>query len=172
MRTTVYKRAVDVKYALKNKASRDFFNEVNKRSPTLPFSLRSLADEKAARMGVRECVTHGLMMPYPVLHERKGDFVAHVKFTVILLPNGTLQISGLPPVTFAAMCKTGAASADGVPAMNGNIGKLLFAHQQTERPDAVLPEAISAVLNEVKPENKKKAKKAAKAAVAAGATTA
>lgn len=169
MRTTVYKRAVDVKYALRNKASRDFFNEVNKKSPTLPFSLRSLSDEKAARMGVRECVTHGLMQSYPVLYERKGDFVAHVKFTVLLLPNGTLQISGLPPVTFAAMCKTGAASAEGVPAMNSNIGRLLFAQHQKERPEAVASETITAVLNEVKAENKKKAKKAAKAAATAAA---
>jgi hypothetical protein len=172
MRTTVYKRAVDVKYALKNQASRTFFNEVNKKSPTLPFSLRSMGDEKAARMGVRECVTHGLMQPYPVLHERKGDFVAHVKFTVVLLPNGTLQVTGLPPVTLQAMYKTGLASGEGVHNMNGNIGRLLFAQQKADRPDAVIPDAINEVLNEVKPENKKKAKKAAKAAAAATPTTA
>lgn len=166
MRTTVYKRAVDVKYALKNQASRSFFNEVNKKYPTLPFSVRSLTDEKAARMGVRECVNHGLMMPYPVLHERKGDFVAHVKFTVLLLPNGTLQITGLPPVTFNAMCKTGSATTEGVPLMNGNIGRILATQLVTENPTATIPEAINTVLNEVKPENKKKAKKAAKAAAA------
>lgn len=167
MRTTVYKRAVDQKYALKNKASREFFNEVNRRYPTLPFSTRSLPDEKAAKLGVRECVTHGLMLPYPVLHERKGDFVAHTKFTVLLLPNGTLQVSGLPPATYNALVATGAVSAEGVQTLNGNIGKLLFAEYQKENPSAVLPENIAAILNEVKPENKKKAKKAAKAAAVA-----
>jgi hypothetical protein len=45
-RTTVLKRLVDMKYGLKVKSSRSFFNEVNKRFPTLPFSLRSLPDEK------------------------------------------------------------------------------------------------------------------------------
>jgi hypothetical protein len=163
----VYKRAVDIKYALKNKASREFFNDVNKRFPTLPYSLRSLADEKAAKMGVRECVTHGLMQQYPVLHERKGDFVAHVKFTVMLLPNGTLQVCGLPPVTFNAMVATGAASTEGVQMMNGNIGKILFNQYLTEQPEAVLPESLKEVLEQVKAENKKKAKKAAKAAAAA-----
>jgi hypothetical protein len=107
------------------------------------------------------------MLPYPVLHERKGDFVAHVKFTVLLLPNGTLQISGLPPVTYQALVKSGTVSAEGVQPMNGNIGKLLFAQQKVERPEAVEHEAIMQVLNEVKAENKKKAKKAAKAAAAA-----
>ena len=96
-RTTVYKRAVERKYSLKNKCSRVFFNEVNKRFPTLPFSIRSLPDEKAAKMGVRECVTHQILMPYPVLGERKGDFIGHVKFTVLLLPSGTHAITGLPP---------------------------------------------------------------------------
>eukprot|EP01037_Dinobryon_pediforme_P041530 gene41530-51348_t len=67
LRTTVHKRAVERKYSLKNKSSRAFFNEVNRRYPTLPFSVRALPDEKAAKMGVRECVTHQILMPYPVL---------------------------------------------------------------------------------------------------------
>ena len=174
----MFKRAVDVKYALKNKSSREFFNDVNKRYPTLPFSTRSMANEQATKMGVRECVTHGLLVSYPQLTERKGDIIAHVKFTVLLLPNGTLQVSGLPPVTFQAMCTTGAASAEGVQTLNGNIGKLLFQQFQTEKPEATMCDSISEVLNQVKPENKKKAKKAAKAvaeakaAAAAPATTA
>lgn len=94
-RTTVYKRAVDKTYGLKIKASRVFFNEVNKRFPALPFTLRALADERSAKMGVRECVAHDLLIPYPVLYERPGDFIAHVKFTVLLLPGGTTKITGL-----------------------------------------------------------------------------
>ena len=47
------------------KSSRAFFNEVNKRFPTLPFSLRSLPDEKAAKMGMKECVNHNLLLQYP-----------------------------------------------------------------------------------------------------------
>jgi ABC-type polar amino acid transport system ATPase subunit len=104
------------------------------------------------------------MLPYPVLHERKGDFVAHVKFTVLLMPNGTLQVSGLPPATYNALVASGTVSSEGVQSMNGNIGKILFQQYQLENPDAKLPENIEAILNEVKPENKKKAKKAAKAA--------
>ena len=36
----------------KVKSSRAFFNEVNKRFPTLPFSLRSLPDEKVRTLRI------------------------------------------------------------------------------------------------------------------------
>ena len=39
-RTTVYKRAVDQTYLLKLKAARDALNEINKKFPTFPFTLR------------------------------------------------------------------------------------------------------------------------------------
>jgi len=59
-RTTVFKRAVDKNYRLKMRASRYLFNEVNSKFPALPFSLRSLDDERQARMGVVECLKHEL----------------------------------------------------------------------------------------------------------------
>mmetsp|Transcript_5650 Transcript_5650/g.9287 ORF Transcript_5650/g.9287 Transcript_5650/m.9287 type:complete len:459 (+) Transcript_5650:114-1490(+) len=173
LRTTVHKRAVEVKYALKNKASRELFNAVNKKYPTLPFSMRSMPDEKAVKMGVRECVNHGLLMPYPVLYEKKGDFIAHVKFTVLLLPSGTLQVTGIPPVTFEALTTTSPAMTEGAARMNGNIGRIFAQQLVASKPDTVIPETVTAVLEEVKPENKKKAKKAAaaKAKAAAAAAT-
>ena len=36
---------------------------------------------------------HGLLQPYPVLYEKEGDYVAHVKFTVLLMPSGTQRIT-------------------------------------------------------------------------------
>ncbi|TFJ88220.1 hypothetical protein NSK_000571 [Nannochloropsis salina CCMP1776] len=95
-RTTVFKRAVDVSYRLKMKASRYVFNEMNHRFPTLPFTLRALEDEKQARMGVVECLKHDLLHPYPVLMERPGDIVVHFKATILLLPSGTAKVTGLP----------------------------------------------------------------------------
>lgn len=96
-RTTVYKRVVDQRYGLKVKASRVFFNEIVKKYPALPFTLRGFPDEKAAKMGVRECVNHNLLQPYQVLHERAGDKIAHVKFTVLLLKDQTVKVTGLAP---------------------------------------------------------------------------
>jgi curved DNA binding protein len=95
LRTTVYKRNIDKKYGLKVKASRTFFNEINMKFPTFPFSLRELSDEKNARLGIRECLQHELISAYPILSENKGDLIAHVKFTVLVLPSRTAKITGM-----------------------------------------------------------------------------
>ena len=43
-----------------------------------------------------ECAKHDLMEPYPVYFEKDGEFVAEFKYTVLLMPNGTMKITGLP----------------------------------------------------------------------------
>lgn len=95
LRTTVYKRNVEVNYRLKMKASRYVLTEVDRKFPTLPFTLRHFDDERQARMGITECVNHGLLTPYPILQDKKDVKVAHFKCTVLLLPSGTIQVSGL-----------------------------------------------------------------------------
>lgn len=94
-RTTVYKKK-DTIYNLKMKASRQFYSEMEKKFSTMPFSLRMFEDEKKAKMGVVECVKHELIEPFTVLWEREGEFVAQFKFTVLLMPNGPMKITGLP----------------------------------------------------------------------------
>ncbi|KAL3817050.1 hypothetical protein ACHAXA_000100 [Cyclostephanos tholiformis] len=95
MRTTVFRRNVEAKYRLKVKASRALLGEVDRKYPALPFTLAHFEDERAARMGVTECIGHGLLTPYPVLHERVDAKVAHFKCTVLLLPSGTTRVTGL-----------------------------------------------------------------------------
>ncbi|KAJ6913315.1 ERBB-3 BINDING PROTEIN 1-like [Populus alba x Populus x berolinensis] len=90
--TTIYKRAVDKNYHLKMKSSRFIFSEINQKFPIMPFTARALED-KRARLGLVECVNHDLLQPYPVLHEKPGDYVAHIKFTVLLMPNGSDRIT-------------------------------------------------------------------------------
>jgi len=94
-RCTIYKRRVDVEYSLKMKASRAIFNEINSKYPTFPFSLRSLSEEKKAKLGITELLTHNLVVSYPVLYEREGTFVARAKFTALILPSQTLRITEL-----------------------------------------------------------------------------
>ncbi|KAG6478528.1 ERBB-3 BINDING PROTEIN 1 [Zingiber officinale] len=93
--TTIYKRAVDKNYQLKMKSSRFIFSEISQKFPIMPFSARVL-EEKRSRLGLVECVNHDLLQPYPVLHERPGDLVAHIKFTVLLMPNGSDKITSHP----------------------------------------------------------------------------
>lgn len=40
-------------------------------------------------MGIKECLNHGLLHPYPVLYEKSGELVAQFKATVLLMPNGS-----------------------------------------------------------------------------------
>jgi len=91
--TTVYKRALDKEYNLKMKASRFVFSEINKKFPTMPFSMRNIEDSGRAKLGLVECLNHELLHPYPVLHEKVGDIVAHVKATVLIMPNGVDRIT-------------------------------------------------------------------------------
>eukprot|EP00887_Chlorella_sp_A99_P002464 scaffold10.g2464.t1 len=86
--TTVYKRALDMQYQLKIKASREVYSEILKKYPTCLFSIRGL-DSKTSRYGIRECVNHGLLHPYPVLFEKEGALVAQIKGTVLLMPSGS-----------------------------------------------------------------------------------
>jgi curved DNA binding protein len=69
-RSTVFKRELDTQYSLKITKARQFFAEVNKKYPTLPFALRSFEDTTGAKVGVKECTSHGLLTAYPVLVEK------------------------------------------------------------------------------------------------------
>lgn len=92
-RTTIYKRAVDQQYSLRMKASRAVFSQIQKRFSTYPFTLRAL-DEKTARFGIVELSNHNLVDAYPVLHEEEGEFVAHIKFTCLIMHNSSSRITG------------------------------------------------------------------------------
>jgi len=94
-KTSVYKKTDDT-YMLKMKTSREFYSKVQKLYGNMPFNIRSMEDEKKARMGVVECDTHNLIEPYYVLYDKDGSHVAQFKFTVLLMPNGPLKITGLP----------------------------------------------------------------------------
>lgn len=92
-RTTVFRRNVEETYMLKMRAARAVLSEVDSRFPVFPFSSRAL-EEKAARMGIVECVNHNLIAEYPVIYTRDEAVTVHYKFTVLLVQNGTDRISG------------------------------------------------------------------------------
>ncbi|KAH8092637.1 proliferation-associated protein 1 [Cristinia sonorae] len=95
-RTTVYQKDSTVNYQLKMKTSRAVFSEVQKKAGAFPFNLRSLEDEKRARLGLQEAVQHGLVKPYEVIYAPAGTFVAGFHFTIALLPAGPALITQSP----------------------------------------------------------------------------
>lgn len=94
VRATVYKREMDTMYNLKSKHARSFFHTVNTKFPTLPFTIRGFEDLTGAKVGVKECKTHDLLMEYPVLAEKKGDFIAQFKATVAIQPKSVAILCG------------------------------------------------------------------------------
>ncbi|KAL0613480.1 Proliferation-associated protein 2G4 [Plecturocebus cupreus] len=70
-----------------------FFSEVERHFDAVPFTLRAFEHEK---MGVVECTKHGLLQPFDVLCEKKGEFVAQFKSTFLLVPNGSMLITSEP----------------------------------------------------------------------------
>lgn len=94
-KATIYKKTDEV-YQLKMKASRAVLSDVDKKFGVMPFTLRYFDDEVKARMGLKECLNHKLVEPFPVLHEKEGEFVAQFKFTVLLMPTRSHKITGLP----------------------------------------------------------------------------
>lgn len=95
-RCTVFKRSLDRTYNLKIKQSRQFFNEVLDNYPSFCFGLNSFKDPITARIGIKECLEHELLVPYPVLTEKAGAFVAQFKFTVMITKGKTTALTGLP----------------------------------------------------------------------------
>ena len=89
LRTTVFKRSLEKMYMLKLKASRYLLQQINKKAPVFPFTLRAFDDERQARMGISEMVSHGMVDPYPVLFEKEHEIVAQFKTTVFVLPKQT-----------------------------------------------------------------------------------
>lgn len=100
-RPTVFKLAPESSYAVKMKASKALVNDAARRFGYTPFTLRAFADDKDKRkaseaaLGISECLKHGVVHAYPVLYEREGALVAHVKYTVLLMPGGTLKVAGM-----------------------------------------------------------------------------
>lgn len=83
--TTIYKRVVENQYQLKSKSSREFLRHVNNNFPCYPFTLRNFQDNLVrTRMGIKECMKHELLVDYPILHEKEGEYIAQFKFTVVI----------------------------------------------------------------------------------------
>lgn len=93
-RCTVYKRELQQFYSLKSKSGREFIVEVGKRFPTLPFAIRSLSNVTGAKIALTECLNHDMLVPYPVLTEKPGEYVAQFKCTIVVQPRSTAVVCG------------------------------------------------------------------------------
>jgi len=80
-RVTLHRRT-NTTYALARQTSRAILTEIVKKFKTFPFSLRQLEDERAAKVGLLECVRNGLVRQYEVAGDKDGEPVSRL-FTTI-----------------------------------------------------------------------------------------
>ncbi|EEB05372.1 curved DNA-binding protein Cdb4 [Schizosaccharomyces japonicus yFS275] len=94
--TRIYKKT-DTTYLLKLQASRKVYHEIQTKFGAFPFPVRSLENERKARMGIQECVQRNVLLPYEVLVEKEGEYVAEFFSTIALTKNGTVVITDSEP---------------------------------------------------------------------------
>lgn len=80
---TIFKRSVDVRYQLKMKASNYVLGEINEKFPVFPFTLRAVSDSVKAKLGIVECLNHGMVQDFPVLLEKESKPV----YEALVLPD-------------------------------------------------------------------------------------
>ncbi|KAJ5200587.1 Winged helix-turn-helix transcription repressor DNA-binding [Penicillium cf. griseofulvum] len=96
-RATLHRRTTTT-YGLKRPSSRQTLSEVVKKFGTFPFSLRQLDDEKAAKVGVVECVRGGVLRQYEPAGETDGSPVSRLLTTVAITKNGLTKLAAPKPV--------------------------------------------------------------------------
>ncbi|KAL1311043.1 hypothetical protein AAFC00_001258 [Neodothiora populina] len=94
-RPTLHRRTTTT-YGLKRPSSRATLSEVVKKFGTFPFSLRQLDDERAAKVGVVECVRGGVIRQYEVIGDKDNEAVSRVFSTVAITKNGLTRLSAPP----------------------------------------------------------------------------
>ncbi|KAF2268452.1 curved DNA-binding protein [Lojkania enalia] len=109
-RTTLHRRTATT-YGLKRPTSRAILSEVVKKFGTFPFSLRQLDDEKAAKVGVVECVRGGVLRQYEVVGDKNNDPVARLFTTIAITKNGITRLAS-PPSPDLSKFKTDKKIAD------------------------------------------------------------
>lgn len=83
-RATLHRRTTTT-YILKRPSSRQTLSEVVKKFGTFPFGLRQLEDEKAAKVGIVECVRNGVVRQYEPSGDADGEPVSRLLSTIGML---------------------------------------------------------------------------------------
>lgn len=80
-RPTLHRRTT-ITYQLKRPSSRQTLSEIVKKFGNFPFSLRQLDDERAAKVGVVECVRSNVLRQYEVCTDKDNAPVARLLTTI------------------------------------------------------------------------------------------
>lgn len=92
-RTSLYKLTGN-SYALKMKLSHQILGEFkNKSSGPFPYNVRNLEDARKARAGLIECSNHNVILPYDIVTEKEGEYIAQFFTTFGITKNGIVKFT-------------------------------------------------------------------------------
>ncbi|KNG89555.1 curved DNA-binding protein [Aspergillus nomiae NRRL 13137] len=92
LRSTLHRRTTTT-YGLKRPSSRQTLSEIVKKFGQFPFSLRQLDDEKAAKVGVVECVRGGVLRQYEPAGDADNAPVSRLLTTIAITKNGITKLT-------------------------------------------------------------------------------
>lgn len=78
------------------RSAREVLSVTANTSGMYAFGMRQLADVKTARFGVSECLKAGVLISYPVLADRAGEVVVHLKATIMIMPKEIVKAAFVP----------------------------------------------------------------------------
>jgi len=78
--TSIYKRVHSIFESLKLKASRDVISSFGKEL----FPVKMDPNNVRMKLGLKECIEKDLLTVYPATCEKEGEYIARIKFTVIV----------------------------------------------------------------------------------------
>lgn len=87
-----------VNYNLKLKTSRAALAEAQKKTGGYPFALKSFDNPKRTRIGLRECVSHSVVIAYDVFYERDGKPIVQFFYTVAIGKEHNTIFAGSPDI--------------------------------------------------------------------------
>lgn len=90
-RTTLHKLTGN-NYALKLKSSHQALQEFKEKVTGLfPANVKIFEDPRKVRVGLIECSNHEIVLPYDIMEEKQGEFVAQYFTTLAVTKNGVVK---------------------------------------------------------------------------------
>lgn len=92
-KTTLHKLTGN-SYSLRLKTSKAALKEFkDKNNGPFPLNVKTFADPRKARVGLIECSSHNVVLPYDIMEDKKDQFVAQFFTTVAITPSGTVKFT-------------------------------------------------------------------------------
>lgn len=79
---------------LKFKGSHQLIGKL--KNEHFPLEIMNFVTDPQLRLGLRECSERKLLVPYPVMTEKSGEYVARIKFTVVIKGDKPRIIAAVP----------------------------------------------------------------------------